>query len=102
MSVLRTNALLERVQAWVEGEGQPPRRWRSHSSRMQAASTALQKRADARAADIAPTIAELQAAGVTSLRAIAAALNEKRIPTARGNGEWTATRVMRVLERIEG
>jgi len=38
---------------------------------------------------------------VTSLRAIAAGLNEKGIPTARGDGEWTATQVMRVLERLD-
>jgi DNA invertase Pin-like site-specific DNA recombinase len=63
---------------------------------------ALQERADARAADIGPTIRELQAAGATSLRAIAAALNEKGIPTARGNGEWSAVQVMRVLERLQG
>ena len=63
---------------------------------------ARQREADDRAADIAPTIRELQAAGCTSLRAIAAALNERGIPTARGVGEWTATQVMRVLERIEG
>jgi len=58
-------------------------------------------RADARAADLSETIAELQAAGATSLRAIAAALNERGIPTARGDGEWTATQVMRVLERLD-
>jgi DNA invertase Pin-like site-specific DNA recombinase len=70
-------------------------------AKMQKASkAALQARAASRAADIAPTIAELQAAGVTSLRAIAAALNEKHIPTARGNGEWSAVQVQRVLERI--
>ena len=46
-------------------------------------------RADARAADLADTIAELQAGGATSLRAIAAGLNERGIPTARGEGEWT-------------
>jgi hypothetical protein len=45
---------------------------------------------------------ELQAAGAASLRAIAAALNERGIPTARGNGEWSAVQVSRVLERIEG
>jgi DNA invertase Pin-like site-specific DNA recombinase len=39
-----------------------------------------------RAADIGPVIAELQAAGAKSLRAIAAALNERGIPTARGTG----------------
>jgi DNA invertase Pin-like site-specific DNA recombinase len=51
-----------------------------------------------RVADLAPTIAELQAAGATSLRAIAAGLNERRIPTARG-GDWFPTQVMRVLAR---
>jgi DNA invertase Pin-like site-specific DNA recombinase len=63
-----------------------------------AALEAVAKRTDARAADLAPTIAELQAAGATSLRAIAAGLNERRIPTARG-GDWSPTQVMRVLAR---
>jgi DNA invertase Pin-like site-specific DNA recombinase len=61
---------------------------------------ALQQRADARAADIGPTIKALQAAGATSLRAIAAGLNEQGIPTARGSGTWSAVQVRRVLERI--
>jgi DNA invertase Pin-like site-specific DNA recombinase len=61
---------------------------------------ALQKRTDARAADLAPIIAELQAAGKTSLRAIAAGLNEAGIPTARG-GEWSSPQVMRILERLD-
>jgi DNA invertase Pin-like site-specific DNA recombinase len=52
-----------------------------------------------RAADIAPIIAELQATGATSLQAIAAGLNERGIPTARGTGTWSATQVMRVLAR---
>jgi hypothetical protein len=67
---------------------------------MQKASTAaLQARADARAADVAPVISELQAAGAASLQAIADGLNAKKIPTARGDGEWTSTQVMRVMER---
>jgi DNA invertase Pin-like site-specific DNA recombinase len=71
------------------------------TAKMRARSTAvLQQRADARAADIAPTIRKLQAAGATSLRAIAAKLNEAGIPTARGQGEWSAVQVQRVLERI--
>jgi DNA invertase Pin-like site-specific DNA recombinase len=61
---------------------------------------ALQQRADARAADVAPTIRGLQATGATSLRAIAAKLNEQGIPTARGEGEWSAVQVKRVLKRI--
>jgi DNA invertase Pin-like site-specific DNA recombinase len=63
-----------------------------------AALAAIAKRTDARAADIAPTIAELRATGATSLRAIAAGPNERRIPTARG-GVWSPTQVMRVLAR---
>jgi hypothetical protein len=60
----------------------------------------LAARAKARAADIAPTIAEIQAAGATSLRAIAAALSERGIPTARGRGAWAAVQVARVLDRL--
>jgi hypothetical protein len=56
--------------------------------------------ADARTADLAAIVAELQAAGVTSLRAIAAALNERGIPTATGVGEWRAVQVWRVLARM--
>ena len=61
---------------------------------------ALRARADAKAADLAPIIKELQAAGKTSLRAIAAGLNEAGIPTARG-GEWSSPQVMRMLERLD-
>jgi DNA invertase Pin-like site-specific DNA recombinase len=71
------------------------------TAKMRARSTAVrQQRADARAADIGPTIAALQAGGATSLRAIAAGLNAQGIPTAKGNGTWSAVQVARVLERI--
>ena len=50
-----------------------------------------------RATDIAPTI---QAAGAKSLGAIAAGLNAKGIPTARGNGTWSAVQVSRVMSRL--
>ena len=60
---------------------------------------ALQRKADDRATDLAPVIAELRAAGKTSLRAIAEGLNEQGIPTARGKGQWSATQVMRVMDR---
>jgi DNA invertase Pin-like site-specific DNA recombinase len=71
------------------------------TAKMRALSTAaLRQRADARAADIGPTIRVLQAAGATSLRVIAAGLNEQGIPTARGQGVWSAIQVQRVLQRI--
>ena len=43
-----------------------------------------QAQASQRAADLAPIVKELQAAGAASLRAIGAGLNERNIPTARG------------------
>jgi DNA invertase Pin-like site-specific DNA recombinase len=52
--------------------------------------------AERRAADVAPIIAELRAAGATSLREIAAGLNSKGVQTARG-GQWTAVQVQRIL-----
>jgi hypothetical protein len=57
-------------------------------------------RANARAADLVPTISELRANGITSLRAIAAALNERRIPTPRGTGKWLAGSVSQLLARL--
>ena len=59
----------------------------------------IAKRADAKAADIAPAIRELQAAGVTSLTGIASGLNDQGIPTPRG-GQWQAVQVQRVLSRL--
>lgn len=71
------------------------------TAKMRARSTAvLQQRADARAADIGPTVKALQAAGATSLRAIAAGLNAQGIPTAKGNGQWSAVQVARVMSRL--
>jgi hypothetical protein len=43
---------------------------------------------DQAVAILAPVIAELLASGVTSLRSIAAALNERGIPTVAGAGCW--------------
>jgi hypothetical protein len=59
----------------------------------EAGARARTARANGRAADLAPIVAELRAAGVTSLRGIAAALNERGFRTARG---------IRRLDRIAG
>jgi Recombinase len=61
---------------------------------------AVTARADAFATDLAPTVAELQAAGATSLRAIARGLNERGIRTPRGVGEWKAGSVAQLLARL--
>lgn len=60
---------------------------------------AVQARAAGRAADLAETIRELQAAGSTSLRAIAAGLDQHGIPAPRG-GSWSPVQVSRLLARL--
>ncbi len=49
------------------------------------------------AADVLHSIADVKTSGAVSLRDIAAGLNERKVPTARG-GEWTAVQVSRVLK----
>jgi DNA invertase Pin-like site-specific DNA recombinase len=66
-----------------------------------AARAAVKARTDERAADLAPVINELRAAGITTLGGLAHALTERRIPTARGGLEWSAVQVSRVLSRLE-
>jgi hypothetical protein len=66
----------------------------------EASRVARAKRAQSRADDLAPTIRDLQAAGVTSLRAIAKGLADRGIGTPRGGSEWTPAQVARVLARI--
>lgn len=60
----------------------------------------LLERSEARAADLAPTIAGLHASGVTSLAGLAKALTERGIPTARGGSSWSPVQVSRVLARL--
>jgi DNA invertase Pin-like site-specific DNA recombinase len=55
-------------------------------------------RSATRAIDIAPIIADLKSTGASSLREIAAGLNERGIPTARGRF-WSAVQVQRVMNR---
>jgi Recombinase len=61
---------------------------------------ARRARADQAVADLAPVIVELQAGGVTSLRGIAAALNERGIPTVTGSARWYHAQVGRLLARL--
>jgi DNA invertase Pin-like site-specific DNA recombinase len=70
------------------------------TAKQRAAAIAVrQEQAHNRARDLAPTIKELQTAGAVSLRAIAAGLDERGIPAARG-GQWSANQVARLLEII--
>jgi DNA invertase Pin-like site-specific DNA recombinase len=62
-------------------------------------SQVIAARARDRAIDLAPLLAELQSIGITTLRGLAAALSERRIPTVSGIGRWQATSVNRLLQR---
>jgi hypothetical protein len=57
------------------------------------ANAALTARANARAAKVAPIIAEMRATGVTSAYGIALALNGRGIRTATGKRKWEAVQV---------
>jgi DNA invertase Pin-like site-specific DNA recombinase len=54
--------------------------------------------ADAFAASVMPVIRQLQAQGITTVRAIAAALNERGVRTARG-GDWHHATVYALMHR---
>jgi DNA invertase Pin-like site-specific DNA recombinase len=58
------------------------------------------RKARQRASDLAPVLSELESRGIVSLNALAKTLNEMGIPTARGQGQWTAAQVARVKARI--
>lgn len=62
--------------------------------------TANRMRAVDRAADLAPTIAEIREAGAKTLAAIAAGLNDAGIPTPRGQGTWSPAQVKRTLDAM--
>lgn len=66
----------------------------------EAGRTAQKAKAMARAADLAPMIRELEAHGITSLGAIAKALNERGVPTAKGKA-WSAAQILRVRNKLE-
>lgn len=58
------------------------------------------ERAAEQAAEVAPVIKALHAAGATTLQALADGLNAHGIPTASGKGIWIPTQVARVLRRL--
>jgi hypothetical protein len=66
-----------------------------------AAVAAKAAKARDRAANVLPTIRELQASGIASLSGIARELNARGVPTLRGGSEWQAVQVQRVLKAAE-
>jgi DNA invertase Pin-like site-specific DNA recombinase len=67
-----------------------------------AASTRVRgAKAEVRAVDLQPLIEELRTGGASSLGQIAAGLNARGIPAARG-GHWRPSQVRRVIRRLAG
>jgi Recombinase len=64
-----------------------------------AAHRQLSAQANGRASRLLPVIEELNVVGITSMRGIAAALDERGIATARG-GPWSPAQVQRLMKRI--
>lgn len=64
-----------------------------------AAVGAIKARADERAGNMAEILADLREAGITSLGAIADALNAREIQTPRG-GQWHKSSVRNLLDRL--
>jgi DNA invertase Pin-like site-specific DNA recombinase len=58
-------------------------------------------RAVDRAADLAPTLAQIQADGAITLKDIATALDAAGIATPRGQGKWSPVQVKRTLEALK-
>jgi DNA invertase Pin-like site-specific DNA recombinase len=72
----------------------------SHAKKGARASAAVRgERATKRASDLVSMIRAIQSEDATSLRQIAAVLNERSIPTPRASGEWSAVQVQRILQR---
>jgi hypothetical protein len=61
---------------------------------------AVARNSESHAWDLAPVLEELRAQGVTSLRGIAEALNERGMLTRRG-GRWWVSNVRNLLGRLD-
>ncbi len=91
----RTRAALARKKAEGAALGN-----RTNLSAAQAKGAAANREAaDAFAANVLPVVRQLQAAGITTARAIAEALNSRGIRTARG-GDWHNSTVRNLLARV--
>jgi DNA invertase Pin-like site-specific DNA recombinase len=95
----RTKAALA---AKVARDGQWDRKAKHHlvpGAGQQAAAAAVRESAERRAHDLADTVAQLRADGITSLRGMAVALNAAGAETPRG-APWGASTVRNLLARL--
>jgi len=58
-------------------------------------------RARRHAADVAPVIESIRAAGLSTLRGITDELNRRGVPTATRKGQWQESQVFKMLRRIK-
>jgi hypothetical protein len=58
-------------------------------------------RARRHAADVAPIIQSIQAAGISTIRGITVELNRRGIPTATGKEQWQESQVLKVMRRLK-
>ena len=100
----RTKAALAAAKARgtvLGGRKVSPAKWDAIAARGRVAGTLERSRAAASwARDVMPVVEDIQPGGATSLREIAAGLNERGIEARRG-GEWTAVQVARLLAKVE-
>ena len=75
------------------------RMWRSEARRKSI--LARLARAEARASQLAPIVADIRASGIISWYGISRELNKRGVPTATGRGIWEPGRVRKVMERAE-
>lgn len=60
----------------------------------------MKAKAISRASDVAPIIREIQASGITTAYGIAAALNQRGVPTVRSGAFWQTIQVQRLLAKL--
>ena len=64
-------------------------------------SAANRKAAEDFAHQLSPVLRRLRNRGITSVRAISAALNKRGVPTFRGNGKWHPSTVYTLMNRLK-
>lgn len=92
----RTKAALEALKA----KGAKLGNWTNLPAVAMKGAAANRERADVFADNVLPVVRQMQAAGVTSLAALAEGLNSRGIPTARG-GTWHPSTVRNLMQRGE-
>lgn len=99
----RTSAALQAAKARGRKLGNPngAAALRKAGKGNSASVSAVKAAADRHAEDVRPIVQHLRQQGRTSLREMAAGLNERRIRTPRG-GVWHPTSVKNLLARLEG